>query len=200
MTNLTTIRFTRLVVVPYSVMEWLGKKGRTPNELRMWLEKMIITYVNFVKEDWGLFFEFSMAVSQMDPNDKKKSILAMEVEPVTVTDPKFWKWVDQRFDSTLGTRPTISVVTIRSGTSHIDKSFWDKSTKVMGISMGEMLWAQKSQQQNTATPNSQAGRRKFYRDWALAALMGYAQVYTVADIQKIWGNFQMSKECADNRQ
>ena len=56
----------------------------------------------------------------MDPNDKKIIILAMEVEPVTVTDQKFWKWADQRLDATLGTRPIISVVTRRSGTSQID--------------------------------------------------------------------------------
>ena len=37
----------------------------------------------------------------MEPNNKKISILAMEVEPVTVTDPKFWKWADQILDSTL---------------------------------------------------------------------------------------------------
>ena len=30
--------------------------------------------------------------------------------------------------------------------------------------------------------------------------MEYAQVYTEAGIPKIWGGFQMSKECADNRQ
>ena len=30
--------------------------------------------------------------------------------------------------------------------------------------------------------------------------MGYAQVYTESGIPKIWGKFQMSKECADNRQ
>ena len=30
--------------------------------------------------------------------------------------------------------------------------------------------------------------------------MGYAQVYTEAGIPIIWGKFQMSKECADNRQ
>ena len=30
--------------------------------------------------------------------------------------------------------------------------------------------------------------------------MGYSQVYTEAGIPKIWGEFQMSKECADNRQ
>ena len=30
--------------------------------------------------------------------------------------------------------------------------------------------------------------------------MGYAQVYIEAGIPIIWGNFQMSKECADNRQ
>ena len=84
---------------------------------------MIRTDVNFIKEDWGLFFEFSMAAAQMDPNDKKSSILAMEVEPVTVTDPKFWKWADQRLDATLGTRPTRSVVTRGSGTSQIEHYF-----------------------------------------------------------------------------
>ena len=41
------------------------------------VRKMIRTYVNLIKEDWGLFFEFSMAAAQMDPNDKKSSILAM---------------------------------------------------------------------------------------------------------------------------
>ena len=67
---------------------------------------MIKTDVHFIKEDWGLFFEFSMAAAQMDPNDKKSSILTMEVELLTVTDPKFWKWADQRLDATLGARPT----------------------------------------------------------------------------------------------
>ena len=79
MPKLTTIRLPRLVVVPYGVVEWLSKKRPTPNELRIWLEKMIRTDVDFIKEDWGLFFEFSMAAAQMDPNDQK-----------TVSWP--WKW------------------------------------------------------------------------------------------------------------
>ena len=33
--------------------------------------KMIRTDVYFIKEDWGLFFKFSMAGLQMDPNNKK---------------------------------------------------------------------------------------------------------------------------------
>ena len=76
----------------YHIQWWNGevKKRRTPNELRIWLEKMIRTNVNFIKEDWGLFLELSMAAAQMDPNDKKRIILSMEVEPVTATDPKFW--------------------------------------------------------------------------------------------------------------
>ena len=74
------------------------------------------TDVNYIKEDWDLFFAFSMAEEQMDPNDKKSSVLSMEVEPVTVTDPKFWKWSDQRLDATWGTRQKISIVTRRSGT------------------------------------------------------------------------------------
>ena len=87
------------------------------------MEKMIRTDVNFIKEDWGLFFEFSMATAQMDPNDKKISVLAMEVEPVTVTVPQFWKRADHILDAKLGTRPTRYVVTRRSGTSQIDHSF-----------------------------------------------------------------------------
>ena len=107
----------------------------------------------------------------MDPKDKKTSILAMEVEPVTVTDPKCWKWADQRLDATLGTRLTRSVVTRKRGTSQIDKSLRENITKVMGSSMGKMLQAQQIQQQLTETPIAKAGRREFLSDWALAALM-----------------------------
>ena len=60
----------------------------------------------------------------MEPNVKKISVLATEVELVTATDPKFWKWADRRLDATLGTRPKRSLVTERSGTSQIDQSFW----------------------------------------------------------------------------
>ena len=87
-----------------------------------------------------------------------------------------------------------------SGKSQIDQSFWGTLTKVVGSSMGEMLQSQQIQQKPTATPIAQAGRREFYSNWALSELMGYAQVYTEAGIPKIWGNFQMSKECSNNRQ
>ena len=36
-----------------------------------------------------MFFEFAMEDAQMDPNDKKSSVLAMEVDLVTATDPIF---------------------------------------------------------------------------------------------------------------
>ena len=36
--------------------------------------------------------------------------------------------------------------------------------------------------QPTATPSAQLGHRELYSDWALAALMGYVQVYTEAVI------------------
>ena len=87
--------------------------------------KVMRTDVNFIKEDWGLFFESSMAEAQMDQNYKIIIILAMEVEPVTVTDQKVWKWKDRRLDDTLGKRPTRSLVTRGNGTSHIDQSFWE---------------------------------------------------------------------------
>ena len=77
--NLTAVNFPRLVVVPYAVVECLSKRGRTPNELRVWLEEMMRKDVNCKKEDWELFFAFSMAAAQMDPNDKKISVLATKV-------------------------------------------------------------------------------------------------------------------------
>ena len=136
----------------------------------------------------------------MDPNDKKRSVLAMEVKPVTIIDPDVWKWADQRLDIALGKSPTRSIVTRRSGTSQIDNYFWENLTRVMVSSMGEMLQAQQRQHQPTATPILQSGSREFYSNWALAALMGYAQVYIEAVIPNIWGKYQMSKECADKRQ
>ena len=51
MKNSTALRLPRIAAVPYVVVEWLSKKGRTPNELKIWLEKMIRTDVNFIKED-----------------------------------------------------------------------------------------------------------------------------------------------------
>ena len=45
------------------------------------------TNFNCKKYDWESFFVFPMAAAQMDPNDKKNSVPAMEVEPVTATDP-----------------------------------------------------------------------------------------------------------------
>ena len=144
MKNLTTPRFPRLAAVPYVVVKWLSKKGRTPNELRIWLKKTIRTDVNFIKRI-GVYSS-NLQWRQHRCTQTKKSILAMEVEPVTITDPKFWKWSDQRLDATLGTRPTRSVFTRRSGTSQINQYFWENLTKVMGSSMGEMLQAQYIQQ------------------------------------------------------
>ena len=70
----------------------------------------------------------------------------------------------------------------------------------MGRGMGEMLQAQQSQQQPTATPSAQAVHREFYSNWALEAMMGYGKVYTESGIPGIWGKFWTPKECADNLQ
>ena len=95
----------RMAVVPYAAVEWISKGGWTPNELIVWLEEIIIKDRNFQKEDWELFFEFSMADSKMGPNDKDSSVLDMEMNPVTATDPTFGKWTDQLLDATMWTRP-----------------------------------------------------------------------------------------------
>ena len=48
-TNLTTMKLPRLSVVPYVVAEWISKRGKTPNELRVWLEEMMRTDNNLPK-------------------------------------------------------------------------------------------------------------------------------------------------------
>ena len=53
------------------------------------MEEMMRIDVNCQREDWELFFSFAIVAAQMDQNDKNSSVLAMEVEPVTATDPKF---------------------------------------------------------------------------------------------------------------
>ena len=115
------------------------------------MEEMMKTYVNCQRGNWELFFALAMVAVQMDLSKNKSSILAMEVESINATYPKFWKREDQILDVTLGTSPTRSPVTDRGGTSQIDKSFWENLTRVMGSAMGEMLQARKSQHQPTAT-------------------------------------------------
>ena len=55
----------------------------------------MITDVNKKKEYCYLYLDFSIAAAQMDTNDKNISVVAMDVEPVSATDPEFWKWADQ---------------------------------------------------------------------------------------------------------
>ena len=111
----TTVTFTRLVVVPYVVVEWLSKRGQTPNELRVWLEEITRTDVNCQIKYWELLFAFVMVAAHMDPNYKKSSVMTMEVEPVTATYPSFCKWEYQILYATLGTRPTRYQFTDRGG-------------------------------------------------------------------------------------
>ena len=120
---------------------------------------------NCQKEDWELLFEFVMAAEHMEPNDKNSIVLAMDVEPVTTIDPKFWKWEDQKLDDKFVTRPTRSAVINRGGTANIDQSFWEKLTKVMGRGIVAMIQVHHSQHKSTATPSVQAGLRELYRDW-----------------------------------
>ena len=141
-----------------------------------------------------------MEAAPIDPNDSNSTVLSMEVDLVTATDPKFWKWADQRLYATLGTSPTRSPVTSRGTTAQIDQSFWENMTKLMGSGTWTMLQAQPSQQIPTATIIAQVGCRYFFSDWAITALIGYVQVYTETGIPRIWGRFQIPKECVNNRQ
>ena len=119
-TNPTENNLPRMAVVPYEAVEWLSKGGRTTNEFRVRLEETMRNYENYQKEDWELFFEFSMAASKIYPKYKKSSVLAIDVEPVTATDTQFWKLEDQLLDATLGTKLAQSPAANRGGTSQMD--------------------------------------------------------------------------------
>ena len=81
-----------------------------------------------------MFYGFIMEAAQMDPIDRKISVLAMQVDPLIATDPKLLKWADQQLDATFGTRTTRSPVTNRGSTSHIDMLFWEQLEKGDGKS------------------------------------------------------------------
>ena len=51
------------------------------------MEEMMRKDANLQNEDWELFFWSAMTAAQMNPNNKKISVLNMEVDPVTDTDP-----------------------------------------------------------------------------------------------------------------
>ena len=53
-TNLATLKLPRLAVVPNAVVNWLSKTVQIPNELKVWLEKMMRTDLNYKKK--GLIF------------------------------------------------------------------------------------------------------------------------------------------------
>ena len=98
------------------IVKWLLQQPRTPNDLRINLEK-IYGENNIDKDHWSLLYAYSLAASQQNhqDNSKKDSLLAFEVGAVTITEPAFWKWADQRLDATLGIRPQKNNATSVSG-------------------------------------------------------------------------------------
>ena len=58
--------------------------------MRLWIEKQDKDVTRFQKDDWKLVNKFVMAEGQVDVSDKKSSMMALYVEPVTDTDEGFW--------------------------------------------------------------------------------------------------------------
>ena len=50
-TKTTKLKFPRLSVLPYAVVEWIIKRVRTPNEMRVWLEETTRTYFICKRDD-----------------------------------------------------------------------------------------------------------------------------------------------------
>ena len=130
-----------------------------------------------------------MAAAQMDPNDKKNQYLGHGSGPSHCHRPKILEIGRPEIGCYIGNKAD-KICSHKKEWHIIDWSvLLGNLTKLMGSSMGKILQAQKIQQQPNTNPTSQAGHREFYSDWALTALMGYAQVYTEVGIPEILGNF-----------
>ena len=126
-------KFPRLAMVNYAMVEWLVIANR-PNKLRLWIEKQEKYEPKFQKDDWELVHKFVMAEGQVDVSDKKRSILALYVEPLTATDEGFWNWIEHRLDATLGAKPHI-ISPAMAGPPQMTAEFWQDMTKMLGTSI-----------------------------------------------------------------
>ena len=66
--------------------------------------------------------------------DKKSSIMALDVEPVTATDEGFWNWVEHQLDYKLGAKPQ-NISPAMTGPSQMNAAFWSDMTKMLGTSI-----------------------------------------------------------------
>ena len=101
----TRVKLPILVMVPYDMVEWLVKSNRTPNELRLWIEKQDNDDPKFHQYDWELVNKFGFAAGQVDVSDKNNIMLELYVEPVTAIDEGFWNRVEHRLGAMLGSKP-----------------------------------------------------------------------------------------------
>ena len=140
-----------------------------------------------------------MAVGQLDASDKRSSMLVLDVEQVTATYEEFWNWAEHRLYVTLGTKPQNIAPSVEVP-PQINSDFWENMTKMLETSKVVPHTQQTHQQHPGSTYGFQTGRRENYNDYALAALMGYANKLNTSDIPRTWGKFNQSKYLADDRQ
>ena len=139
-----------------------------------------------------------MTVVKVDVSDKKSSMMVLDLELVTDTDEGFWNWVEHRLDATLGAKPQI-ISPEMLGPPQMTAAFWAGMTNIMGTSIVELQYQWTQKQQLGATHNIQINRIDNYNEYALAAIMGYAIVFNISGIPRIWVKLQQSKELAENR-
>ena len=79
-------------------------------------------------------------------------------------------------------------------------AFWADMTKVLGTIIVKLQAQQPQKHQPGSTHSIKKGGRENYNEYALAVLMGYANIFNTSDIPRIQGKLQNSKELADNMQ
>ena len=140
-----------------------------------------------------------MAAGQVDAPDKKSSMLSLDVEPVTATYEGFCKLVEHQLDATLGTNPH-NIAPVGVGPPLINEAFRTNMTKMLGTIIVTLQYQHPQQQHLGSTHSVHTGRREKYNNDALAAVMGYTNVFNTNGMPRIWGKFKKYKGLADNRQ
>ena len=66
------------------------KTNRTPNYIRLCIYKQDNYDTMFQKYDWELVNKFGMEAGQADVSEKNRSMLVLDVDPVTATYEGLW--------------------------------------------------------------------------------------------------------------
>jgi hypothetical protein len=171
-----------------------------PHEIRELAMTIVVKSANVVATtgEWELILSWCVLAAQQE--ESASSLLALSVEAVTERDDEYFsKWIDQRLDSTLGPHPTmrpqgnIGV----EGTFHHHDPTQVSAMMATEVGKGVALGLRAMGHLQRDTPQLGGGDKgdtsKGYTKDDIAAIMGFAGVYSGNSLPDIWELFSATK-------